>query len=155
MQNRCVILTTHSMEECLALCHRIGIMVQGNLRCLGSAQRLQSRFGNGYELNVNVQQEKVSEVIGHLQKSGYFESVDEIESFENNCKIRLTLFKFEIQSPSNGERGGELQEQGFSLGKVFEIVESAKSRFNLQNYTLSQTTLEQIFIKLARVKEWN
>jgi len=33
-----IILTTHSMEECEALCPRIGIMSGGNLRCLGSAQ---------------------------------------------------------------------------------------------------------------------
>jgi ABC-type multidrug transport system ATPase subunit len=33
-----VILTTHSMEECEALCPRIGIMAGGKLRCLGSAQ---------------------------------------------------------------------------------------------------------------------
>jgi len=33
-----VILTTHSMEECEALCPRIAIMATGKLRCLGSAQ---------------------------------------------------------------------------------------------------------------------
>ena len=33
-----VILTTHSMEECEALCQRIGIMAGGKLKCLGSAQ---------------------------------------------------------------------------------------------------------------------
>ena len=33
-----VILTTHSMEECEALCPRIGIMAGGKLKCLGSAQ---------------------------------------------------------------------------------------------------------------------
>jgi ABC-type multidrug transport system ATPase subunit len=39
------ILTTHSMEECEALCHRIGIMANGRLRCLGSAQHLKNKFG--------------------------------------------------------------------------------------------------------------
>ena len=33
-----IILTTHSMEECEALCPRIGIMAGGKLGCLGSAQ---------------------------------------------------------------------------------------------------------------------
>ena len=32
-----IILTTHSMEEVEALCSKIGIMVGGRLRCLGSA----------------------------------------------------------------------------------------------------------------------
>lgn len=47
-------LTTHSMEEAEALCHRIGIMVNGQLRCLGSAQHLKNRFGRGVELTIKV-----------------------------------------------------------------------------------------------------
>jgi ATP-binding cassette subfamily A (ABC1) protein 3 len=31
----CIILTTHSMEEAEALCTRMGIMVNGELKCLG------------------------------------------------------------------------------------------------------------------------
>ena len=34
----CVLLTTHSMEECEALCSRVGIMVGGRLRCLGGTR---------------------------------------------------------------------------------------------------------------------
>ena len=37
-KNTSIILTTHSMEECEALCPRIGIMATGQLKCLGSAQ---------------------------------------------------------------------------------------------------------------------
>lgn len=51
----CVILTTHSMEECEALCTRIGIMVGGRLRCLGPSQRLKSRFGMGYQVEIALQ----------------------------------------------------------------------------------------------------
>lgn len=43
-----IILVSHSMEECEALCHRIGIAVGGRLRCLGSPQHLKHRFGRGY-----------------------------------------------------------------------------------------------------------
>ena len=42
------------MEECEALCTRIGIMVGGRLRCLGSAQHLKSRFGMGYQTDISV-----------------------------------------------------------------------------------------------------
>lgn len=47
-----VILTTHSMEECEALCPRIGIMATGRLRCLGSAQHLKNKFGQGYQIEM-------------------------------------------------------------------------------------------------------
>ena len=43
-----IILTTHSMEEAEALCTKIGVMVGGRLRCLGSSQHLKSKFGQGY-----------------------------------------------------------------------------------------------------------
>ena len=49
-----VILTTHSMEECEALCPNIGIMAGGKLRCLGSAQRLKSKFGQGYQVEMKI-----------------------------------------------------------------------------------------------------
>ena len=47
-----VILTTHSMEECEALCPRIGVMANGRLSCLGSAQHLKTRFGQGYQVEM-------------------------------------------------------------------------------------------------------
>jgi ABC-type glutathione transport system ATPase component len=47
-----VILTTHSMEECEALCPRIGIMANGRLRCLGSAQHLKNKFGQGFQVEL-------------------------------------------------------------------------------------------------------
>ena len=40
-----IILTTHSMEECSALCTRLAIMVDGRLRCLGTEQHLKQRYG--------------------------------------------------------------------------------------------------------------
>jgi ATP-binding cassette, subfamily A (ABC1), member 3 len=50
-----VILTTHSMEECEALCPRIGIMANGRLSCLGSAQHLKTRFGQGFQVELKTQ----------------------------------------------------------------------------------------------------
>lgn len=58
-----IVLTTHSMEECEALCTRVGIMVGGRLRCLGSVQHLKSRYGNGVMLEVKLQQPTMSEVL--------------------------------------------------------------------------------------------
>ncbi|XP_044296030.1 ATP-binding cassette sub-family A member 2 [Varanus komodoensis] len=40
---RSVVLTSHSMEECEALCTRLAIMVNGRLKCLGSIQHLKNR----------------------------------------------------------------------------------------------------------------
>lgn len=44
-----IILTSHSMEECEALCTRLAIMVNGKFKCLGNIQHLKSKFGAGKE----------------------------------------------------------------------------------------------------------
>ncbi|KAI3383034.1 hypothetical protein SNEBB_006888 [Seison nebaliae] len=49
-----IVLTSHSMEECEALCTRLCIMVNGMFRCLGTVQELKSKFGDGYLLNIKL-----------------------------------------------------------------------------------------------------
>merc|ERR1711907_788927 len=51
---RSIVLTTHSMEECEALCTRIGIMTAGRLQCLGGQQHLKGKYGGGYTLEMRV-----------------------------------------------------------------------------------------------------
>ena len=40
-KGRCIVLTTHSMEEADVLCDRIGIMAHGLMQCIGTAARTQ------------------------------------------------------------------------------------------------------------------
>jgi ATP-binding cassette, subfamily A (ABC1), member 3 len=49
-----LVLTSHSMEECEALCDRLAIMVAGRAACLGSCQHLKARYGSGYALDLQV-----------------------------------------------------------------------------------------------------
>jgi ABC-type multidrug transport system ATPase subunit len=51
-RERCVVLTTHSMEEADILGDTIGIMAKGRLRCIGNSVHLKSKFGAGYEITV-------------------------------------------------------------------------------------------------------
>lgn len=45
-----VVLTSHSMDECEALCTRLAIMVNGQFKCLGSVQHLKNKFSKGLTL---------------------------------------------------------------------------------------------------------
>lgn len=49
-----IVLTSHSMEECEALCTRLAIMVNGEFKCLGSRQHLKNKFSKGYLLVVQM-----------------------------------------------------------------------------------------------------
>ena len=49
-------LPVGSMNECEQLCQRLGILVNGRFRCLGSPSHLRDKFGQGYTGTVKVRQ---------------------------------------------------------------------------------------------------
>lgn len=49
-----VVLTSHSMEECEALCSRIIMLSKGAVRCVGTTGHLKAKFGQGYSLQVKL-----------------------------------------------------------------------------------------------------
>ncbi len=46
------------MEECEALCDRLGIMVNGQFRCIGGPQHLKNKFGQGYSIIIKLDRER-------------------------------------------------------------------------------------------------
>ena len=49
-----VIITTHSMEEAEALCTKMGIMVAGQFKCVGSSTYIKDKYGTGYEVEIKI-----------------------------------------------------------------------------------------------------
>ena len=131
MEDRAVILTTHSMEECEALCQRIGILVLGSLKCLGSAQHLKSKFGSGYQIDMSLEEARFIPGIRDFIKRNFIS--EEIECFGSNIKFRI--------QPTD--------DKGF-LAKTFTLIEENKPQLGIRDYSVGQTALEQIFLQFAR-----
>eukprot|EP01097_Dermamoeba_algensis_P004568 TRINITY_DN2963_c0_g3_i1.p1 TRINITY_DN2963_c0_g3~~TRINITY_DN2963_c0_g3_i1.p1 ORF type:complete len:380 (-),score=107.24 TRINITY_DN2963_c0_g3_i1:172-1311(-) len=128
-----IILTSHSMEECEVLCNRLAIMVNGQFQCLGSPQHLKSRFGDGYCLLVKLKQHaSVDELIRFIQSFCPAAKVSE------NCN---GMVKFSI--PQSAAR----------LSDLFGRLEEAKENLNMEEYSVSQTTLEEVFLNFAKKQE--
>ena len=53
-KNRCIILTTHFMDEADILADRIAIMSTGYLRCCGSSLFLKRLYGVGYTFTISL-----------------------------------------------------------------------------------------------------
>ncbi|KAL1774688.1 ATP-binding cassette sub-family A member 3-like [Sigmodon hispidus] len=117
------------MEECEALCTRLSIMVKGKLRCLGSPQYLKNKFGNIYILKAKVKSE---------------ETVKDFKSF-----ITLTFPGSELKQENQGVLSYYIPSKDNSWGKVFGILEKAKEQYNLEDYSISQITLDQVFLAFA------
>jgi len=133
MKGRSVILTTHSMEEAEALSQTIGIMVGGRLRCIGSNQHLKDRFGKGYSLDIRCDIDKNPGI--HEWITDTFPK--KILDHENLG----TQLKYEIST------------EDLSLSKAWEILETGKDEHSVNEYAISQTTLEQVFVRFASEQE--
>ncbi|KAG7281475.1 hypothetical protein CRUP_012418 [Coryphaenoides rupestris] len=118
---RSVVLTSHSMEECEALCTRLGIMVNGRFKCLGSIQHLKNRFGDGYMITVRT---KTSS------------SVKEVE--RHHTKVQF-----------------QLQSDRLSLAQVFSKMEQVVEVLGIEDYSVSQTTLDNVFVNFAKKQSDN
>nr|XP_042901523.1 phospholipid-transporting ATPase ABCA3 [Parasteatoda tepidariorum] len=132
-----VILTTHSMEESEALCSRLAIMVNGRFRCLGSIQQLKAKFGQGYTLIIKMRKET----------SENPESVSAIKVFIGN-----RLRGAELKDDHQGMLQYHVTDPSVRLSQLFKLMEEMKSQFNLEDYIISDTSLEQIFLTFARAQ---
>ena len=93
-----VVLTSHSMEECEALCSRLGIMVNGQFKCLGSIQHLKTRFGSGYSLKIRCLEGRSDQV-----KASLAECLSEAEMAEEHhtqLKYQLPLNSAQSSLPT-------------------------------------------------------
>ncbi|KAL1814731.1 hypothetical protein ACET3Z_017305 [Daucus carota] len=128
-QNRAIILTTHSMEEAEHLCDRLGIFVDGSLQCIGNPKELKARYGGSYVFTMTTSsnhEEEVGNLVKHLSPSA------------NRIYHISGTQKFEIPK------------QDVRIADVFQAVEKAKSKFTVHAWGLADTTLEDVFIKVAR-----
>lgn len=42
------------MDEAESLSSRLGIMVSGNFRCMGTPQHIKSKYGDGFEIEFKI-----------------------------------------------------------------------------------------------------
>ncbi|XP_074842119.1 ATP-binding cassette sub-family A member 13 [Carettochelys insculpta] len=135
VQDGCAaVLTSHSMEECEALCTRLAIMVNGSFRCLGSPQHIKNRFGDGYSVKIWLSKETShhSTVLDYLK----------------------------LNFPGTQFKGQHLNLQEYHvpyrwgcLPELFKVLENHKVLQQIKHYSISQTTLEQVFLNFATQQE--
>jgi len=130
-----------SMEECEALCTRMAVMVNGRFQCLGSNQHLKTKFGEGYSLVIKLRVRVGDEAAREAKTQALMEYVNSTFPGSQLKDQHDTLFHFRIgRAP------------GLTWAHLFGAVERARSTYDIDDYSVSQTTLEQVFISFARMQ---
>ncbi|OQS03575.1 ATP-binding Cassette (ABC) Superfamily, partial [Thraustotheca clavata] len=194
-----VILTTHSMEECQALCTRIGILVSGQLKCLGTAQHLKQKFGRGFtvdlklkscdkealwpslnttkaymdmndmsilchEMKIPSRMVKITQdwILQHYMERDNGVPIDVLRQWwalEDASDLLLKLLSKGIKGACLVEHHGEYfrfqipKAYGHTLQSLFQWMENNKANVALEQYSVSDTTLEEIFNCMAADQE--
>jgi hypothetical protein len=124
-----VLLTSHSMEECEALCTRVAIMVKGRLHCIGTPQFIKSKYGDGYTLVLKCAASVVDCVHDAVQES--FVGTTLVESHRGYCRFIVPT------------------KSALPLSATFQKLLVLKGKFSIEHFTISQTSLEDVFLKFS------
>lgn len=147
---RCIVITTHHMEEADILADRKAIMTAGRLRCVGTSLFLKSRFGIGYYLEVEIAPNQPLDVAAEkiLRFLQVFVPDTKRHSDEGKgsamamaaVKRNLLLFQLPISSVQ-------------SFAELFLELDSGKESLHILEYAVSLSTLEEVFFKLGEEEE--
>ena len=206
-----IIMTTHSMEEAETLCKKIGILVDGEFKCLGTKDEIKEQFGFGYEINLQINTPDANYLYNiYKVNDEHREQCIYLNTLEESLKLYgLENYKHLINKDSFGKNiFEELENQGYisfdivflwvyylknvlgmintiknyfdeiycvdcrennfifkikrnkiegekSIGFLFELIEENKSKYDISQYSIELSSLEQIFNKFAQEKEKN
>ncbi|XP_031838095.1 ATP-binding cassette sub-family A member 17 isoform X1 [Nomia melanderi] len=131
-----IILTSHSMEECEALCNRLVIMVKGQLVCIGASQELKQRFGAGYDILIKLNPNR---------------SDDDVANIKN---VMVSSLACEIRDENLGFIAYHVSNTGMTWEKMYTTMNNLRMRYScIEDYAVLSATLEQLFIQFARGSE--
>jgi len=136
-----IILTSHSMDECEALCSRLGIMVNGQFQCFGGVQHLKAKFAQGYSLTIKLKPDLAY---------GMPEIDDKMTKFEE--KIYETFQPCALKDKHQNLLQYHLQDSTVSWDVLFKKLEGVKAEFEdmIEDYSVNETSLEEVFLAFAR-----
>jgi len=131
-----------SMEECEALCTRMAVMVNGRFQCLGSTQHLKTKFGEGYSLIIKL---RIHEAEGGSSLEARTRALMEY--------VSSTFPSSQLKDQHDGLVHYRIERSpGLTWARLFGAVEQARATYDIEDYSVSQTTLEQVFISFARMQ---
>jgi ATP-binding cassette, subfamily A (ABC1), member 3 len=146
--NRCVILTTHFMDEADVLADRIAIMGEGRLRCVGSSLFLKKLYGVGYQLTIVKQLVEDQE----SKHGGVTNSNEDNEIDRRLCEIvEGNVHHARMLTNVGAEMTFQLPLNEAALfPPMFDGLDNEMEKGTVSTYGVGITTLEEVFLLAAR-----
>jgi ABC-type multidrug transport system ATPase subunit len=138
-----MLLSTHYMDEASQLGDRVGIMIDGEIASVGSLSELRAEYCKSYFVEISLvptiadssTQQRILDLLAQHQMPSHV-----YESLPHRFKIQIPFTKNEATNNN----------QIHQLADIFELLNGQKSAIGIQFFSVSQMSLEQIFIDLSR-----
>eukprot|EP00347_Sterkiella_histriomuscorum_P008930 403343198 len=143
-----VILITQRIDEAEDICDNIAMMVNGKFKDYGSPGYLKSRHGKGYQIKIEL-----------YSRQDEIEIDDYIQNFMPFCKripiseedkMKSISYNFDdIDSYHNSNHMGLKHKMAHLFKEVSQMMQEGK----IKDFTISRSTLEEVFTHFAKDSE--
>ncbi|KAJ3157651.1 hypothetical protein HDU89_000027 [Geranomyces variabilis] len=127
---RCIVLTSHSMEEVEVLAQRVGIVSQGRLRCIGTPTHLRGRFANFVRVSLSVSDE------AQLSRACAFVETVLPEGWTREDDASPVRASYAFSKDAG------------TIGTVFERMEEGADEAGIEEWGVAEMTLEEVFVNI-------
>merc|ERR1711871_1835373 len=112
------------MEEADTLCTRIGIMAEGELRCIGTQLHLKNKFGRGYRLKLTLGAPPSRKSV---DRAAIREFVQDIA--DGRARVVRDMI------PSDTVVTYMIPNEGVKVSKIFRHMEENKARLGIREWS--------------------
>lgn len=164
---RSLVLTTHSMEEADALATRAGIMA-GKMLALGTTNYLRRKHGDAYYVHLVHRQapHASEEEMAHIRDwvvSQFPNAEVEKKLYAGQLRFSVptaaTMIRETFKSEKKNEdkdglvggvrKGNGRNSTGPSISMLFAAIEQNKEALQIEYYSVSRATLDQVFLSIV------
>ncbi|KAL5604351.1 hypothetical protein BROUX41_002323 [Berkeleyomyces rouxiae] len=150
---RSILLTTHSMEEADALAGRIGIMARRML-AEGTIDELRARFGDALHIHLvsksapRTSNEEMAQLQNWIQ-STLPDVVMQDKTYHGQTRFSVPAASVLAATgrSNHGQAGSGTAPS--AIGRLLVLLEDNKEMLGIQHYSVSTTTLDQVFLAIV------
>ena len=144
-----MLLSTHSMEEAVALGDRIAVMVDGSIAASGTRARLQQQYGSGFVLEVCACDGAGDRVKELLQTYG----AELIERFCDSLKFSIHRSKMTLSEAFIMMNRLTLNQQHRDTSSPSDLAEKEMIEDKIVRfYSISHSTMQDVFMAIVLQK---
>ncbi|VDP66140.1 unnamed protein product [Schistosoma mattheei] len=144
--NCTILLSSHCMEECELLCNHIGLLIKGKICCHGSPLKLKQQYGLGYYIDLQF-------------KSNILNYINNNNNHINDLQILLHNYlpNFQLRYPllTRQEYHYNNNDNNKPLWKLFNALDQLNKHNIIENISIRQSTLEDVFVNFINLYKNN